>query len=64
MVHQGRVTTLTLSASVPMGQITVHFAGRGWPLYRDGPGTWQTILFVELDGPRAERRVAVQVLGE
>ena len=26
-------------------------------------GTWQTILFVELDGPRAERRVAVQVLG-
>ena len=27
-------------------------------------GTWQAILFVELDGPRAERRVAVQVLGE
>ena len=26
-------------------------------------GTWQTILLVELDGPRAERRVAVQVLG-
>jgi len=27
-------------------------------------GTWQAILLVELDGPRAERRVAVQVLGE
>ena len=26
-------------------------------------GTWQTILLVELDGPRAERRVAVQVIG-
>jgi secondary thiamine-phosphate synthase enzyme len=26
-------------------------------------GTWQAILLVELDGPRAERRVAVQVLG-
>lgn len=25
-------------------------------------GTWQAILLVELDGPRAERRVAVQVL--
>jgi secondary thiamine-phosphate synthase enzyme len=26
-------------------------------------GTWQTILLVELDGPRAERRVAVQLIG-
>jgi len=25
-------------------------------------GTWQTILLVELDGPRPERRIAVQVL--
>jgi secondary thiamine-phosphate synthase enzyme len=25
-------------------------------------GTWQAIMLVELDGPRAERRVAVQVL--
>ena len=25
-------------------------------------GTWQAILLVELDGPRSERRVAVQVL--
>lgn len=27
-------------------------------------GTWQTIFFVELDGPRPERRVIVQVMGE
>ena len=25
-------------------------------------GTWQTILLVELDGPRPERRIAVQIL--
>ena len=27
-------------------------------------GTWQTIFFVELDGPRPERKVIVQVMGE
>jgi secondary thiamine-phosphate synthase enzyme len=27
-------------------------------------GTWQTILLVELDGPRPERRIAVQVLSQ
>jgi secondary thiamine-phosphate synthase enzyme len=27
-------------------------------------GTWQSILFVELDGPREERSLQVQVLGE
>jgi secondary thiamine-phosphate synthase enzyme len=27
-------------------------------------GTWQSILFVELDGPREERSVHVHVLGE
>lgn len=26
-------------------------------------GTWQSILFVELDGPRPERRVTVEVIG-
>lgn len=26
-------------------------------------GTWQNILFVELDGPREERRVIVEILG-
>ena len=29
-----------------------------------GRGTWQSVLFVELDGPRARRRVVVEVLGE
>jgi len=27
-------------------------------------GTWQEILFVELDGPRSERRVIVAAIGE
>ncbi|MGC8571214.1 secondary thiamine-phosphate synthase enzyme YjbQ [Caldivirga sp.] len=27
-------------------------------------GTWQNILLVELDGPRASRRVVVEVIGE
>ncbi len=27
-------------------------------------GKWQTIFFVELDGPRAERKAIVQVIGE
>ncbi|MBK1632220.1 secondary thiamine-phosphate synthase enzyme [Thiohalocapsa halophila] len=27
-------------------------------------GEWQSIFFVELDGPRAKRRVTVQLLGE
>ncbi|WP_292000474.1 secondary thiamine-phosphate synthase enzyme YjbQ [Caldivirga sp.] len=27
-------------------------------------GTWQNILLVELDGPRASRRVMVEVIGE
>ena len=27
-------------------------------------GTWQSIFFVELDGPRVARRVVVEVLGE
>ena len=27
-------------------------------------GTWKTIFFVELDGPRSERKVIVQVMGE
>ncbi len=43
-VRQGRVTIITVSASVPMTQFVVRFAGRSWPLYRDGPGTWRTIL--------------------
>jgi len=27
-------------------------------------GTWQAIMFVELDGPRGRRRIVVQVMGE
>ncbi len=27
-------------------------------------GTWQSIFFLELDGPRSGRRIVVQVLGE
>jgi secondary thiamine-phosphate synthase enzyme len=27
-------------------------------------GAWQSIFFVELDGPRAEREVQLQVIGE
>ncbi|WP_338598486.1 secondary thiamine-phosphate synthase enzyme YjbQ [Sulfolobus tengchongensis] len=27
-------------------------------------GTWQNIFLVELDGPRSERRITVEVLGE
>jgi len=27
-------------------------------------GTWQEIFFMELDGPRAERRVEVEIIGE
>ncbi len=27
-------------------------------------GTWQAIMFVELDGPRGHRRIVVQVMGE
>lgn len=27
-------------------------------------GTWQEIFFVELDGPRPERKVEVEILGE
>jgi secondary thiamine-phosphate synthase enzyme len=27
-------------------------------------GAWQEILFIELDGPRATRRVIVEILGE
>ncbi len=27
-------------------------------------GTWQNILFFELDGPRSERKVLVKILGE
>jgi secondary thiamine-phosphate synthase enzyme len=27
-------------------------------------GTWQEILFIELDGPRTTRRVVVEVLGD
>ncbi len=26
-------------------------------------GTWQGVMFVELDGPRSDRRVSVQVIG-
>lgn len=34
---------------------------------RDGQmllGSWQTIFFVEIDGPRPERKVLVEVIGE
>lgn len=34
---------------------------------RDGHlvrGTWQNILFVELDGPRSARKITVEVLGD
>jgi thiamine phosphate synthase YjbQ (UPF0047 family) len=27
-------------------------------------GTWQNILLIELDGPRARRRIVVEVIGE
>jgi secondary thiamine-phosphate synthase enzyme len=27
-------------------------------------GEWQSVFFVELDGPRRERRVLVQIIGE
>lgn len=27
-------------------------------------GTWQNVLFVEADGPRRERRVIVEIIGE
>ncbi len=27
-------------------------------------GTWQNILFIEMDGPRSYRRVVVEVMGE
>ena len=27
-------------------------------------GTWQEVLFLELDGPRRERRVVIEVIGE
>lgn len=43
-VRQGRVAILTVSASMPVTQLVVRFAGRSWRLYRDGPTTWQTIL--------------------
>lgn len=43
-VRQGRVAILTVSASVPMVQFAVRFAGRSWPLYRDGAAGWHTIL--------------------
>ena len=29
---------------MPMTQFVVRFAGRSWPLYRNGPAGWQTIL--------------------
>jgi len=34
---------------------------------RDGElvrGTWQNVLFIEMDGPRSYRRVVVEVMGE
>ncbi len=27
-------------------------------------GTWQEILFIELDGPRSQRRILVEIMGE
>ncbi|QGA53680.1 YjbQ family protein [Sulfolobus sp. E5-1-F] len=41
-------------------------AERVFPV-RDGKlirGTWQNIFLVELDGPRSERRITVEILGE
>ncbi|MEM3839478.1 MAG: secondary thiamine-phosphate synthase enzyme YjbQ [Candidatus Micrarchaeaceae archaeon] len=36
-------------------------------LIKDGKlllGAWQTVFFIELDGPRPERKVIIQVVGE
>ncbi len=41
-------------------------SGELMPL-RDGKlvlGSWQTIFFVEVDGPRPERKVTVEIMGE
>lgn len=43
-VRQGRVVIVTVRASAPVEQLTVRFAGRSWPLYRDGTAGWQTML--------------------
>ncbi len=43
-----------------------YYQGRLIPI-KDGRllrGTWQNVLFVEVDGPRSERRIIVEILGE
>lgn len=39
---------------------------RVFPLREGGlvRGTWQSLMFLELDGPRSKRRVLVEVVGE
>ncbi|MGQ0549130.1 MAG: hypothetical protein ACT4PY_05630, partial [Armatimonadota bacterium] len=61
-VRQGRVAILTVSASVPMTRFTVRFAGRSWPLYRDGPATWQTILGTDPTTPPGRHSVSIEAI--
>jgi murein DD-endopeptidase MepM/ murein hydrolase activator NlpD len=60
VVRQGRVAILTLSASVPMTRFVVRFAGRSWPLYRDGPMTWQTIIGTDPTTPAGRHTVTIE----
>ncbi|MGH2376256.1 MAG: M23 family metallopeptidase [bacterium] len=61
-VRQGRVAILAVSASVPMAQFTVRFAGRSWPLYRDGPATWRTILGTDPTTRPGRQTVTVEAI--
>lgn len=61
-VRQGRVAILTVSASVPVTRFVVRFAGRPWPLYRDGPTTWQTILGTDPTTPAGRHTVTIEAI--
>ena len=66
MAYGDTVAVDGLDLTVERGTITAVLGPSETVPVEDGKlllGTWQTILLVELDGPRAERSVAVQVIG-
>lgn len=61
-IRQGRVATLTILASVPVSRLTVRFAGRSWPLYRETNGAWRTILGTDPTTSAGRHTITVEAL--
>lgn len=56
------MATLTVSASAPMTQFVVRFAGRSWRLYRGGSATWETILGTDPTTPPGRHSVTIEAI--